>query len=84
MSHDDLKSVLEVIDVKRSRLVRRAINGKTSNWLTVIPISKYHFDLSPTEFRDALALKYHRPLLRMSACCGGCGVQSSLKHAIGL
>ena len=46
-----------------------------------MPISKYCFDLSPTEFKDTLALKYHRPLW-MSACCSGCGVQSSLKHAL--
>ena len=83
-SHDELKleSVLEVIDDKKSRSVRRAINGKTSNWLTIMQISKYHFDLSPIECRDALGLRYHRPLLRMSACCDGCGAQSSLEHAL--
>ena len=57
-SHDEskLESTLEVIDDKKFRsVIRRAINGKTSNWLTVIQISKYHFDLSPIEFRDGLA-----------------------------
>ena len=75
-SHDEskLESVLEVNDDKKSRLFRRAIYGKTSNWLTVVQISKYHFDLSPKEFRDALALRYQIPLLTMPACCDGCGL----------
>ena len=83
-SHDEskLELVLEVINDKKSRSVRRAINGKISNWLTVVQISKYQFDLSPIEFRDALALRYHRPLLRMSACCDCCGAQSSLGHTL--
>ena len=34
---------------------------------------KYHFDLSPIEFRNALQLRCHIPLLRMPACCDGCG-----------
>ena len=45
-------------------------------------ISKYHFDFSPIEFRDAPALRYNRLLLKMSACCDGCGAQSSLEHAL--
>ena len=63
-------------------LFRKPINGKTSNWLTIMQISKYHFDLSPIEFRDALQLRYHIPLLRMVACCNGCGAQSSLEHSL--
>lgn len=60
-SHDviKLKSVLEVIVDNKSRLVRRVISGKASNWLTLISIFKYHIDLSPTYFRDPLALRYH-------------------------
>ena len=42
----------------------------------------HHFDLSATEFRDSLALRYHRPLLRLPALCGGCGSQFSTGHAL--
>ena len=41
--------------------------------LTVMPVAHHHFDLSSVEFRDALALRYHRPLLNMPAFCDGCG-----------
>ena len=37
-----------------------------------MPLSYHHFNLSAVEFRDALALRCHRPLLRMPASCDGC------------
>ena len=42
----------------------------------------HHFDLSATEFRDSLALRYHRPLLRLPALCDGCGSQFSTGHGL--
>ena len=39
----------------------------------------HHF---ATEFRDSLALRYHRPLLRLPALCDGCGSQFSTGHAL--
>ena len=40
------------------------------------------FDLSAIEFQDSLALRYHRPLLRLPALCDGCGCQFSTGHAL--
>ena len=60
-------------------LVQRGIDGKTSAWLTVIPMAYHHFDLSATEFRDSLALRYHRPLLRLPALFNS---QFSTGHAL--
>ena len=34
--------------------LRRAVGGGISYWLTTFPLQRYHFDLAPTEFRDAL------------------------------
>ena len=64
--------------------IQQAVEGKTSSWLTALPtcIAHHHFDLSATEFRDALALRYNRPLLRMPANCDGCGAATSLEHAL--
>lgn len=50
----------------------KAVEGKPSNWLTILLVARHHFDLSPTEFRSALALCYHRPSLGMPAHCDGC------------
>ena len=62
--------------------VQRAIDGKTSAWLTVMPIACHHFDLSSVEFRDALSLRYHRPLLKTPGHCDGCGEEFSFQHAL--
>ena len=45
-------------------------------WLTVMLIALC--DLSPVDIQDALALRYHRPLLSMPASCDVCGSQSSI------
>ena len=68
-----LDAALEPLDAMKRRAILRAVDGKTSNWLTVLPIVRHQFDLSAVEFCDALALHYCRPLLRMPANCDGCG-----------
>ena len=53
-----------------------------SLWLTVFPLAKHHFDLSATEFRDALALQYKKLLLGVLSHCDGCGDPFDLSHAL--
>ena len=77
-----LDKVLQTIDSKKKRAVMRAVEGKTSHWLTVMPIAKHHFDLSAAEFRDALSLRYCRPSLGLPAICDGCSAPFSLEHAL--
>ena len=77
-----LEKAMENMDVKKQRTVRRAVDGKNSNWLSVMPIARHQFDLSAAEFRDALAIRYSRPLLRMPANCDGCGAPFDLTHAL--
>ena len=53
-----------------------------SGWLTVLPTSQDHFDLTAQEFRNALALRYRKPLLNVPSGCDGCGALFSLDHAL--
>ena len=48
-----------IIISSSSNIILRAVDGKNSNWLTVMPIARHHFDLSAVEFRDALASQCH-------------------------
>ena len=77
-----LDAALESMDAKKRRTVMRAVDGKTSNWLTVMPVARHQFDLSVVEFRDALAMRYSRPLLRMPANCDGCEGPFDMTHAL--
>ena len=69
------------INAKTRRAIQRAVEGKTSG-LTALSIAHHHFDLPATEFCDAPALRYNRPILKMPANCDGCGAASSLEHAL--
>ena len=52
-----------------------------SGWLSVLPLVKDQFDLSAQEFRDALALCYFKPLLRLPGTCDGYGATFTVDHA---
>ena len=79
---DKLTSVLATVDPNTRRAITRSVGSKSSSWLTVMPIALHHFDLSATEFRDSLALRYHRPLLKAPANCDGCGDVFNMTHAL--
>ena len=62
--------------------MERAKLNDLSGWLTVLPMSQDHFDLTAQEFRDALVLRYWKPLLNVPSNCDGCGSPFSLNHAL--
>ena len=59
-----------------------AKDEKISLWLNVLPIARHHFDLTRQEFRDALAIRYKKPLLHIPPNCNGCGSVFNLAHAL--
>ena len=77
-----LQSIILTFNPDRQRANRRALNGKTSTWLTVLPLQKYHFDLSPMQFRDCLAIRYLRDPLCLPPRCDGGRAIMSLQHAL--
>ena len=77
-----LNEILNSFDEGKARAIRRAIDGKCSNWLNVTPVSSFGFALSEREFRDALALRYYRPIVALPAMCDGCGDPTSVNHAL--
>ena len=68
--------------IPRQRALRRALKGKTSTWLNVLPLQNYHFDLSPLQFRDGLAIRYLRDPPCLSPRCDGRGATLTLQHAL--
>jgi len=49
-------------------------------WLSTVPTERDNFDLTPQEFRDALAIHYRKPLLNVPVFCDGCGAPSTLDN----
>jgi len=62
--------------------ILRCKNLNLSSWLSVIPLEGHHFDLSPQEFKDTLALHYKKPLLNLPPSCDGCGAFFTVEHAL--
>ena len=49
-------------------------------WLSSFPSVKNDAVLLPQEFRDGLAVRYNKPLLKLPGSCDGCGAAFSLNH----
>ena len=52
-----------------------------SSWLSVLPLAEFGFALNKGEFRDALSLRYGRPLKGLPAMCP-CGQKYNVTHAL--
>ena len=77
-----LDAILATLSPGRQRAIMRVVEGKTSSWLTTLPLQSCHFDLAPVQFRDGLALRYMRHPSNLPAKCDGCGANFTLQHAL--
>ena len=68
--------------LQQQRVILWAKDCDLSFRLSVMPLESHHFDLSPQEFRDALALRYRKPLLDFPPLCDGCGTPFTVEHAL--
>ena len=64
------------------RCIKRKIEFQCSGWLSVIPVEGNQFDLSPHEFRDAIALRYGRIPIDLPTHCDADGEIFSVNHAL--
>uniref|UniRef100_A0A1X7TXA2 Uncharacterized protein n=1 Tax=Amphimedon queenslandica TaxID=400682 RepID=A0A1X7TXA2_AMPQE len=53
----------------------------SSTWLTALPLKEYGFDLSKSEFRDAICLRYGRRPSDLSLTCA-CGKSFTVTHSL--
>ena len=58
------------------------MKSEASTWLTVLPLQQDGYDLSATQFRDQLAIRYGREPLGLPSACDGCGAPFSLQHSL--
>ena len=80
--NEKFNALLPQLDPLQQRAVLRAKEFNLSGWLSVIPLERDQFDLSPQEFCDALALRYRKPMLNLPGNCDGCGATFTVDHGL--
>ena len=78
---DTFNLVLDQVDCNLQKNFKRA-RDCLSSWLNVLPCQKDNFDLTCNEFRDALNLRYSKPLLHLPPTCDGCSSLFTTSHAL--
>ena len=66
----------------QQRTLNRIVKGDASTWLTVLPLQADGYDMSATQFRDQLAIRYHCEPAGLPTTCDGCGAPFSLQHGL--
>ena len=61
--------------------IQLASEKGASSWLNALPLSKHGFDITKTEFRDGIALRYTWEAKNTPAICP-CGKEFSITHAL--
>ncbi|CAB0010840.1 unnamed protein product [Nesidiocoris tenuis] len=79
---ENSEEIMTTLNPEMRRTLQRITNGNASQWLTIIPLTADNFDLTPTQFRDALSMRYSKPLLGLRGICDGCGMEMDLNHAL--
>ena len=82
-SHRKSSGCMSDMPTAQQRTLRRIVKGEASGWLTVLPLQADGYDLSATQFRDQLAIRYHHEPAGLPAVCDGCGAPFSLQHGLG-
>ena len=82
--HDEVKAeaTFDELPGFQKRALKRIVDGKTSTWLSVLPIARDGYDLTAEQFRDKLAERYGREPLGLPKECDGCGANFSLQHGL--
>ena len=82
---DRVKSKAENLEKELPDTTLRAVTESrekgASSWLSVLPLEEYDFTLNKSEFRDAINLRYAKPLRGLPSKCP-CGQTYDVTHAL--
>jgi len=76
------KKLIDNLPPAEQRTLSRIVNGNASGWLTVLPLRQEGYDLTSTQFRDQLAIRYGHEPNCLPSVCDGCGTRFTLQHAL--
>ncbi len=78
---DCQENLLKTLDKHTSRLLEQASEAGSSNWLSCLPLKRYGFILSKSEFRESLRIRYGKDLTGTPSNCA-CGSKFDVTHAL--
>ena len=78
----DTVDLLKHFPPDQKRCISRKIDFKCSGWLSAIPIQGNHFEMSPDEFRDSIALRYGRVPVDLPSHCDADNETFDITHAL--
>ena len=67
---------------KSKRLLQLSTENGVSNWLTMLHIAEYGFELSKQQFWDSISLRYGWEISKLPATCP-CGSRFDILHSMG-
>ena len=76
-------NILNKLSHKEKYALELASEKGASNWLKVLPLSRYKFNLNKSEFRDGMYLRYGWEPTNIPLTCA-CGQSFYLTHALHL
>ena len=76
------KQIISTLLAPTQRTLQRIVQSNASTWVTVLPLQADSYDLSATQFRDQLAIRYHHEPAGLPSKCDGCGESFSLQHGL--
>ena len=78
---ETLRQLDESLPEQLLRFVKQARDKGAGNWLTALPLASQGFNLSKSEFRDGLRLRYNIPITDIPSYCV-CGEPFNTSHAL--
>ena len=79
---NDTFALIDHFPEPNKRCVLRKMEFQCSGWLSVVPVEGNHFEMSPIEFRDAIALRYGRIPIDLPLSCDADGQIFDVNHAL--
>ena len=74
--------LLQELPAAQHGTLDRIVRGNASGWLTMFPLHEEGSDLSATQIRGQLAIRYHHEPSGLPPLCDGCGAPFSLQHCL--
>ena len=76
-----MEHLKENMSKKSKRLLRLSTKKGVSNWLTMLSITKYRFELSKQQFWDSICLRYGWEISKLPTTCP-CGSKFDVQQSM--